>query len=84
MKYYFALLALAIISSCGVKLPEEVQIAYDKLPAEIDFNIHIKPIISDGCYACHGPDEQTRKANLRFDSKEGFFAASRRPAQDRI
>jgi hypothetical protein len=74
IKYYFPLLALVIITSCGIKLPEEVQIAYDKLPAEIDFNIHIKPIISDRCYACHGPDEQTRKANLRFDNEKGFFA----------
>ncbi|MFT7035683.1 MAG: cytochrome c553 [Cyclobacteriaceae bacterium] len=74
INYYFPLLVLFIITSCGVKLPEEVQIAYDKLPAEIDFNIHIKPIISDRCFACHGPDEQTRQANLRFDNEEGFFA----------
>ncbi|MEQ6119418.1 DUF1553 domain-containing protein [Reichenbachiella sp. MALMAid0571] len=59
---------------CGVDMPEDVAIAYKKLPESIDFNIHVKPIISDRCFACHGPDEQTRKANLRLDSKEGFFA----------
>jgi len=59
---------------CGVEIPQDVAFAYKKLPESIDFNIHVKPIISDRCFACHGPDEQTRKANLRLDNKEGLFA----------
>lgn len=74
LKQYIWICVVAVLTSCGVNLPEDVQLAYDELPAEIDFNIHIKPIISDRCFACHGPDEQTRKADLRFDSEEGFFA----------
>lgn len=69
-----ATLAFWLLTSCGVEMPDEVSVAYDKLPAEMDFNIHIKPIISDRCYHCHGPDENTRGAQLRFDSKEGMFA----------
>src|SRR5262245_46821159 len=45
------------------------------LPDKIDFNSHIKPLLSDRCYACHGPDEKARKAKLRLDVKEGAFKA---------
>jgi len=45
------------------------------LPEKVDFNYHIKPLLSDRCYACHGPDEKARKAKLRLDIKEGAFKA---------
>jgi mono/diheme cytochrome c family protein len=39
----------------------------------IDFNRDIRPIFSENCYACHGPDKNKRKADLRLDIKEEAF-----------
>ena len=42
--------------------------------AAISFNHQVRPILSDRCWACHGPDENKRKAKLRLDTKEGALA----------
>ncbi len=61
--------------SCGTPKPDEI-IAFEKdLPEKVDFNLHIKPILSDRCFACHGPDKANQKADLRLDTPEGAFAA---------
>src|SRR5450631_2112127 len=42
------------------------------LPAQdIEFNRDIRPILSDQCFACHGPDVTKRKTKLRFDTEGG-------------
>lgn len=41
---------------------------------KVDFSRDISPILSDNCYACHGPDAAHRKAGLRFDLKESALA----------
>jgi len=64
---------LWFLGACSVSLPETVEEALTNLPEEVDFNYHIKPILSDRCYQCHGPDENTRKANLRLDIEEEAF-----------
>ena len=43
------------------------------IPDVVDYNFHIKPILSDNCYTCHGPDGNKRKAGLRLDLEETAF-----------
>ena len=40
----------------------------------VEFDRDIRPLLTDRCYACHGPDEAARTTELRFDTKEGAFA----------
>lgn len=41
---------------------------------EISYNRDIRPLLSDKCFTCHGPDANKRKAGLRLDLQEGAYA----------
>jgi Protein of unknown function (DUF1553)/Protein of unknown function (DUF1549)/Planctomycete cytochrome C len=44
------------------------------VPDTISYNFHVRPILSDKCFACHGPDKNKRKAEFRLDIEEHAFA----------
>ena len=46
----------------------------DAIPDKISYNYHVRPILSDKCFACHGPDANKRKAEFRLDIEENAFA----------
>jgi len=71
---FFSLSGLFLLgcNDAHVEFSPEVEA---KLPEQIDFNLHIKPILSDRCFACHGPDENKQEAGLRLDQPEAALAA---------
>ena len=67
------LLIVILASGCMNRIPEEMVQEISKLPDKINYNFHVKPILSDKCFACHGPDASNRKANLRLDFNQKFL-----------
>ncbi|WP_439555003.1 PSD1 and planctomycete cytochrome C domain-containing protein [Dyadobacter sp.] len=51
------------------------QAADEKLPEQVSYNFDIRPILSDKCLACHGPDANKREAGLRLDDPVAAFKA---------
>jgi hypothetical protein len=68
---HFLLLLLLAIPSCRQNSGIDTQRGTAK--GKVDFNFHVKPILSDKCFACHGPDAKKRQAGLRLDNEEGAF-----------
>jgi hypothetical protein len=74
-KYTLPILASLFLGfGCSTELPPELAAELKTLPAELDYNLHVKPILSDKCFACHGPDKAKQKAGLRLDIAEAAYA----------
>ena len=71
----FVTLIYILLISCGYEKPDALVAVEKHLPDDIDYNFHVKPILSDKCFHCHGPDAENREANLRLDLEEMAYQA---------
>ncbi len=64
-----AIFYIALFSSCSsnIDVPPDVKEAMAGITEKVDYNIDVKPILSDKCFRCHGPDAKKQKAELRLD-----------------
>ena len=65
MKFEFVFVCLVTLLSCGLAKADDA-----RPPADISFNQHIRPILTEYCFSCHGPDSGSRKADLRLDRRD--------------
>ncbi|MEX0882472.1 MAG: c-type cytochrome domain-containing protein, partial [Cyclobacteriaceae bacterium] len=72
---FSALLLTFLLGLNGCDSSEEGIALQERFPDKVSYNFHIRPILSDNCFACHGPDGNKREAGLRLDLEEEAFQA---------
>jgi hypothetical protein len=68
MKHLMAFVCCAVVTNVSFAAEAPV-------PERIEFNRDVRPILSENCFFCHGPDQNKREAELRLDTREGLFGA---------
>lgn len=69
-KIFSVFIAFFFCISCQTQNKETVELSENEA---LSYNFHIRPILSDKCFACHGPDANKRESDLRLDTEEGAF-----------
>lgn len=69
---FFILIITLSAWNCTTKKADSIELSNGE---QVSYNFHIRPILSDKCFACHGPDANKRESDLRLDTEEGAFAA---------
>src|SRR3569833_1877355 len=77
LKVFYALVFVAVgfISFYACHSTSEKSVASEDIPETISYNFNIRPILSDKCFKCHGPDANKRQADLRLDMPESAYKA---------
>ena len=61
----------AVFLATGQQATAQQAVAPVLAPDPVDYNWDVRPILSENCFQCHGPDEKARRAGLRLDQSEG-------------
>ncbi len=69
----FFVLVTVLFQACNNQ--EGSLLVSTKMPDSVSYNFDIRPILSDKCLSCHGPDANKRKAGLRLDQAESAYHA---------
>ncbi len=75
----FSIILLFVVVACQTKGPKikdvNTGMLLEKVPDSVDFTFHVKPILSDRCFKCHGPDKNALQGGLSLHTAAGAYMA---------
>ena len=87
--FFLAMIVKGIFNSTPEEQTELLTSADDEyvdlsIPEVISYNFDVKPILSDKCYVCHGPDPKAVQGKLRLDQKKDWYRISEEDPEKQI
>ncbi|NQX39552.1 Planctomycete cytochrome C [Pedobacter steynii] len=73
--FYLMLAFVAVVYTIQACNSSVSQVVEEQIPDKVSYNFHVRPILSDKCFTCHGPDANKREAGLRLDIAEEAYKA---------